>query len=333
MNNITVIGAGSWGTALACLLVGNGYNVTLWCYNKKEEETINKEKENKMYLPGIVIPEKLKVTNEIEYCTKNVDIYVLAVPSKFVRSSLKMFKPYMESIIKIINVAKGIEEGTLLVLSEVIKDELPNSKIAILSGPSHAEEVAKKIVTTCVVASKDSEFSEEVQNIFMNDYFRVYTNDDLIGVELGGALKNVIALSAGISDGLGFGDNTKAALMTRGLAEIARLGVAMGARNITFKGLSGMGDLIVTCTSMHSRNRRAGILIGEGVKLEEVLKKINMVVEGVNTAKAAYKLGEKYKVDMPIIKQVNKVLFENKNPKEAVMDLMARSKTSEYENL
>jgi glycerol-3-phosphate dehydrogenase (NAD(P)+) len=331
MKNITVIGSGSWGTALACLLDDNGHNVTMWAYKTSEVSEILNFKENRLFLPGIILAETIKVTNDIDLCTQDANIFVLAVPSNHVRSTMSLFKSYLKDSDIIINVSKGLDEEKLLRLSEVIEEITPKCKVAVLSGPSHAEEVGNKLVTTCVVSSKHEEVSKIVQSIFMNNYFRVYTNDDLIGVELGGALKNVIALAAGIADGLGFGDNTKAALMTRGIAEISRLGVAMGANAITFNGLSGVGDLIVTCTSMHSRNRRAGILIGQGKSLDDTLSEIKMVVEGVNTARAAYNFSVKYNVSMPITEQIYEVLFNKKDARIAVMDLMTRDKTSENE--
>jgi glycerol-3-phosphate dehydrogenase (NAD(P)+) len=331
MKNITVIGAGSWGTALACLLAQNNHEVTLWSYTEQLATDINKNKENIVFLPNIKIPNSITVTNDISLATTNKKIYILAVPSIFVRETMQTFKPFLKKDDLIINVAKGLDEVKQIRLSEVIEEVVPECKVAVLSGPSHAEEVAKKIPTTVVVSAKDENVYKLAQDIFMNEYFRVYTNNDLIGIELGGALKNVIALASGVSDGLGFGDNTKSAIMTRGIAEISRLGVAMGGNPMTFNGLAGVGDLIVTCTSMHSRNRRAGILLGQGKQLEDVLKEVGMVVEGVNTAKSALLFALKYNVDMPIIQQINKILFEQKDPKEAVYDLMKREKTTENE--
>lgn len=330
MKNISVIGSGSWGTALSILLNDNGHNVTLWSFKKEEAESIKQNGENKEFLPEVKIPKEINITY-IDEDVKDSDIIVLAVPSKFVRDTIKRFIPYLKKDEIIVNVAKGLEDNTLLRLSQVIEDVAPMCKVAVLSGPSHAEEVGKKLATACVASSKEIEVAEQVQNIFMNSVFRVYTNPDIIGVELGGALKNLIALAAGISDGLGYGDNTKAALMTRGMVEISRLGIAMGAERETFSGLSGIGDLIVTCTSMHSRNRRAGILLGKGKSLEETLKEIHMVVEGVNTASAAYNLSLKYNVNMPITEEIYNVVFNGADTKQSVIKLMTRNKTAEHE--
>lgn len=329
MKKIAVIGSGSWGTALAILLHNNGHEVSLWSFKKEEAENIKSCSENKEFLPEIKIPEKIIVTNDENLAVANADIIVLATPSKFVRNICEKFLPYINKNQIIVNVAKGLEDDTLYRLSEVIESVIPQCPVCVLSGPSHAEEVARLIPTTCVVSCKDNLVAQQIQDIFMSHVFRVYTSTDIIGVEMGGALKNVIALAAGVSDGMGYGDNTKAALMTRGITEIARLGVAMGAKAETFAGLSGIGDLIVTCTSMHSRNRRAGILLGKGKSLKETLYEIHQVVEGVNTAKAAYDLSQKYNVEMPITSEINKVLFEGKEAKQAVMDLMTRNKTVE----
>lgn len=327
---IGVVGAGSWGTALAYLLDKNGHNVTLWGFDKNEVECINKDRENKKFLPDVHLRESLKVTS-FDEDMKNNEMIILAVPSKAVREICVRFKNIFNDDRVIVNVAKGLEEGTLLRLSEVIKEVLPTCNVAVLSGPSHAEEVGKDMATACVASAYDINVAKKVQDAFMSVTFRVYTNMDIVGVELAGALKNLIALAAGAADGCGFGDNTKAALMTRGMTEISRLGVAMGAKKETFSGLTGIGDLIVTCTSMHSRNRRAGILLGQGKNLEETLNEIKMVVEGVNTAKAAYDLSRKYNVEMPITTEINKVLYENKNTKDAVITLMTRNKTDEEE--
>lgn len=326
---ISVIGAGSWGTALAMLLNDNQHEVTLWSIIEEEVSMLNKHHEHIDKLPGISISEKITITSDMEMATKDKEILVFAVPSSFVRKTAQTLKRYIKPEQIIVNVAKGLEDGTLFTLQEVINDVLPDNDVVVLSGPSHAEEVARNIPTSVVVASKNQEIIHDVQDAFMNEVFRVYGSIDTLGIELGGSLKNVIALAAGISDGLGFGDNTKAALMTRGMAEISRLGVAMGAIPATFNGLSGIGDLIVTCTSMHSRNRRAGILIGQGATLQEALDKVKMVVEGVYSAKAALHLAEKFQVEMPIIEEINKVLFENKDPREAVVDLMCRDKKFE----
>ncbi len=331
MKKIFILGSGSWGTALSVLLYNNGHNVTLWSFKKEEAEAIKSLGENKEFLPGVSIPKEINITNN-ESDIKYADIIVFATPSKFVRNIAEKVSTYCNKNQIIVNVAKGLEDKTLYLLSEVIEKVIPQCNVCVLSGPSHAEEVAKEIPTTCVVSCKDNNVSESIQDVFMNPMFRVYTNSDIIGVEIGGALKNVIALAGGISDGLGFGDNTKAALMTRGITEIARLGVAMGANEMTFAGLSGIGDLIVTCTSMHSRNRRAGILLGKGKTLSETLEEVHQVVEGVNTAKVALQLAKKYNITMPITEQINKVLFENKSARQAVIDLMTRDKTVEHES-
>lgn len=327
---IGVVGAGSWGTALAYLLSKNGHNVTIWGFDKNEVIDLNNDGENKRFLPGVKLPKSLKATSNDEDM-HDKEMIILAVPSKAVRQICERFKNIFNDGRIIVNVAKGLEEGTLLRLSQVIQEVIPNSKVAVLSGPSHAEEVGKNMATACVASAYNLDVAKKVQDVFMSVTFRVYTNMDIIGVELGGALKNLIALAAGASDGCGFGDNTKAALMTRGMTEIARLGLAMGAKKETFSGLTGIGDLIVTCTSMHSRNRRAGILLGQGKTLKETLDEIKMVVEGVNTAKAAYALSIKYNVDMPITKEINEVLYNNKNTKDAVITLMTRNKTDEQE--
>ena len=327
---IGVVGAGSWGTALAYLLNQNGHNVTIWGYNKDEITDLDKSRENKKFLPGIILPESLKATS-IDEDMKDMEMIILSVPSKAVREICERFKNLFNDGRIIVNVAKGLEEGTLLRLSQVIQEIIPNSNVAVLSGPSHAEEVGKNIATACVASAYDINVAKKVQDAFMSVNFRVYTNMDMVGVELGGALKNLIALAAGASDGCGFGDNTKSALMTRGITEIARLGMAMGAKRETFSGLTGIGDLIVTCTSMHSRNRRAGMLLGQGKTLKETLEEIKMVVEGVNTAKAAYDLSIKYNVDMPITREINEVLYKGKNTKDAVITLMTRNKTDEQE--
>lgn len=328
MANVGVIGAGSWGIALSVLLHDNGHQVTVWSALKEEIEELKIKHEHRT-LPGVKLPEDMEFTEELEEAMKEKDLLVLAVPSIYTRKTAASMRPYCKERQLIVNVAKGIEESTLMTLSEVIEEELPMADVAVLSGPSHAEEVSRRLPTTCVTAAKTRESAELVQNIFMSPVFRVYTSPDILGVELGGSLKNVIALAAGIADGLGYGDNTKAALITRGINEVARLGIRMGGAFETFCGLSGIGDLIVTCASMHSRNRRAGILLGKGYTMEEAMKEVNMVVEGVYSAKAAKKLADKYQISMPIIEQVNQVLFEGKAASEAVGDLMMRDKTIE----
>ncbi len=326
---ISVIGSGSWGTAIAVLLANKGYDVSLWSWKKEESERLSSDRENKEFLPGIPFPDNISCTYDMAESVKDSQLVVCASPSVATRNVAKQLSPHISEGQLLVNISKGLEESTLLRLSEVYKEEIPKAKIAVMSGPSHAEEVSRSLPTMNVVAAEDLETAQEIQNIFMTDVFRVYTSDDIIGVELGGALKNVIALCAGITDGLGFGDNTKAALMTRGLAEITRLGIAMGAKRETFSGLSGVGDLIVTCTSMHSRNRRAGILLGKGKTLAETLDEVHMVVEGVNTAKAAFELSKKYGVSMPITEYSHKVLYDGKSPREAVYELMTRDKKIE----
>lgn len=328
MKTVAVIGSGSWGTALAIQLKRAGNNVILWSFKEEEAAAILSERENKEFLPGIKLDKDIVVTYKDEDVTW-ADMIIFSTPSKFVRNMAKRFAPFVKKNQIVVNVAKGLEEGTLLRLSQVIKEEIPQCKVAVLSGPSHAEEVGRNMATTIVAASEDISVAEEVQNTFMTPMFRVYTNSDIVGVELGGALKNLIALAAGISDGCGFGDNTKAALMTRGLHEISMLGIAMGAKRETFAGLAGVGDLIVTCTSMHSRNRRAGILLGQGKTLKETLDEVHMVVEGVSNAKAAYELSKKLNINMPITHEINDVIYNGKDVKQAVYDLMTRDKVEE----
>ena len=324
MASAGVIGAGSWGSALALLLYYNGHQVTLWSALEDEVELLRTKRENPDKLPGVRLPEEIEVTSDLKAGVTGQDILVLAVPSPFVRSTAQQMKPLVKEGQIIVNVAKGIEEKTLMTLSQIIREEVPQATVTVMSGPSHAEEVGKGLPTTIVVGAQDKKTAEYVQELFMSEVFRVYTSEDVTGIELGAALKNVVALAAGIADGLGYGDNTKAALITRGIAEIARLGIAMGGKMETFAGLSGIGDLIVTCASMHSRNRRAGILIGKGYSYEEAMAEVKMVVEGVYSAKAALGLAEKYHVDLPIITQVNEVLFHNKRADEAVKELMLR---------
>lgn len=326
---IAVIGSGGWGTAIAILLAKKGYDVYLWSWIQEETDRLNRDRENKEFLAGVPFPENIICSHDMGECLKNAELIITAAPSPATRTTAKQLSPHVKNGQKLINISKGLEEGTLLRLSEVYKEEIPQAEISVMSGPSHAEEVSRGLPTTNVVASESLETAKVIQDIFMDEMFRVYTSTDIAGVELGGALKNVIALCAGISDGLGYGDNTKAALMTRGLAEIARLGVAMGAKQETFMGLSGVGDLIVTCTSMHSRNRRAGILLGEGKTLQETLDTVHMVVEGVNTAKAAYQMAKKYDVSMPIVEEANNILYNGANAREAVLRLMTREKREE----
>ncbi|WP_027701492.1 NAD(P)H-dependent glycerol-3-phosphate dehydrogenase [Metaclostridioides mangenotii] len=333
MEKVCVLGAGSWGSALALVLAKKGYEVCMWTRHSDQAEEINKTRENTAYLPGIIFPENLNLTSDIEEAVKGCNMIVSAVPSQAFRSTCKTIKPFINEDQIIIDVAKGLEKGTGLRLSEVFKEELPNNPYVVLSGPSHAEEVARDIPTTVVVASEDIKIAEKVQDLFMAQAFRVYTNPDIVGVELGGAFKNIIAFGAGICDGIGYGDNAKAALMTRGISEMSRLGVAMGANMTTFAGLSGIGDLIVTCTSMHSRNRRAGILIGQGKTLKETLDEVKMVVEGITATEVAYEVAKKLGVDIPITNAIFAVLDQGKNPKEVGIELMVRQKKHEMEEI
>ena len=329
MAKIGMIGAGSWGIALTWLLTNNGHQVTVWSALEDEIKMLCEKREHTSKLPGVLLPESVSFTTELEKAVVGMELLVLAVPSPFVRSTAHQLKDIAEEGQIIVNVAKGIEEKTLMTLSEVIEEEIPQAQVAVLSGPSHAEEVGKGVPTTIVAGAKTKKAAEKIQNIFMSPVFRVYTSPDVLGIELGAALKNVVALAAGIADGLGYGDNTKAALITRGITEISRLGMAMGGRRETFFGLSGIGDLIVTCASMHSRNRRAGILIGQGHTMEEAMEEVKMVVEGVYSARAAVGLAEKYHVSLPIIEQVNQVLFYGKAAADAVGELMLRDKKIE----
>ena len=329
MAKISVLGSGSWGMALALLLYNNGHEVLLWSARPEDARKLREKRENPDRLPGVRLPDEIEILTDLERALKDVDVTVLAVASPYIRSTAHKMAPFVCGNQKIVNVAKGIEEKTLKTLSEVIEEEIPQGNVAVLSGPSHAEEVGRGLPTTCVVSAHTQETAEYLQSIFMSPVFRVYTTPDILGVELGGALKNVIALAAGTADGLGYGDNTKAALITRGITEIGRLGKKMGAQMETFYGLSGIGDLIVTCASKHSRNRKAGYLIGQGHTMEEAMDEVQMVVEGVYSARAARELAEKYEVEMPFITEVNRVLFEGKSAAEAVMDLMLRDKKVE----
>ncbi len=329
MAKVGVVGAGSWGTALALVLEKNGHEVTLWSSREAKAKELTRLRENVDKLPGVILPETIEITADMETAVKEKELVVLGVPSLYIRSTAAKMAPFMQDGQIVVNVSKGIEESTLYTMTDIISEEIPNADVAVLSGPSHAEEVSRNIPTTVVAGAKSRKTAERIQTIFMNEAFRVYTSPDMLGIEIGGALKNVIALAAGIADGLGYGDNTKAALITRGIAEMSRLGVAMGGYQETFNGLTGMGDLIVTCASKHSRNRRAGILIGQGYKMQEAMDEVKMVVEGVHSAKAAMKLAEKYYVRIPIIEQVNAVLFEDKPADEAVRELMVRDKKIE----
>lgn len=331
MAKVSVMGAGAWGIALAIVLRNNNNDVTIWSKLENEVNMLKNERENSISLPGIKLQDDIKITTDLREAVKDTDIIVMAVASRFTRQTAAAIKDMVKPGQIIVNVSKGIEDMTFMTLTDVIKDELPCVEVAALSGPSHAEEVGKGIPTSVVVGAYSKETAEKIQNVFMNNVFRVYTSPDVLGIELGGSLKNVIALAAGMADGVGCGDNTKAALITRGIAELSRLGLKMGADEKTLGGLSGIGDLIVTCASMHSRNRRAGILIGQGKTPDEAMTEVKAVVEGVYSAKAANNLAKKYNVSMPIVEQVNKVLFEGKDVKSAIMDLMGREKKSEIE--
>lgn len=324
MARISILGAGSWALGISILLSDNGHDVTLWSALAEEIDILEKDHENPKYLPGIIIPKSIRLTTDLSEAVTGKDVIVLAVASKFTRATAARLKDLIPDGQVIVNVAKGLETGTLYTLKEVIADELPSANVYVLSGPSHAEEVSRRLPTAVTIAGDDMDGASKLQNIFSSAVFRVYTSEDALGVELGGSLKNVIALAAGIADGLGYGDNIKAALITRGIREISRLATKMGARIETIYGLSGMGDLIVTCASMHSRNRRAGILIGQGRSMDEAVKEVNMVVEGIVSAEAARDLARKYDVDMPIVNAVNKVLFNGLDPRTAVNNLMTR---------
>jgi glycerol-3-phosphate dehydrogenase (NAD(P)+) len=336
LKKVAVLGAGSWGTALAIVLADNGHNVIVWGKDVDVKETINNENLNNRYLPGVKLPENIYATLDLSEALQSVDYIVLAVPTKAIREVCKQIPQYLTKEITFIHVSKGIEPSTSKRISEMIIEEIPNELIkdlVVLSGPSHAEEVSLRHPTTVTSACENIEAANEVQDLFCNSYFRVYTNTDVIGVELGGALKNIIALAIGVTDGLEYGDNAKAALMTRGLAEMTRLGVKLGANPLTFAGLSGLGDLIVTCTSVHSRNWRAGNLLGKGKSLDEVLENMGMVVEGVRTTNAAYELSKKLEVEMPITSVLYEILFNNADAKDAVDQLMSRDKQNELVGL
>ena len=321
MAKVSIIGTGTWGIALGMVLAQNGHEVTAWSALPKEIEAL-RESYTCKNLPGVEIPRSIVFTADLQEACTDKEMLVLSVPSVFTRGVAKQMKPFVKEGQLIVSVAKGIEEKTLMTMSQQIEEELPMANVAVLSGPSHAEEVSRGIPTTVVAGAKDRQTAEHIQNLFMSSVFRVYTSPDILGIELGGALKNVIALAAGVSDGLGCGDNTKAALMTRGIGKPE-----------TFSGLSGIGDLIVTCTSMHSRNRRAGILIGQGKTMQEAMDEVQMVVEGVYSAKAALALSKKYNVSMPLVQETNQVLFGGKTAAEALKDLMLRDRTIESENL
>ncbi len=331
--NVSVLGAGSFGTALSIILSLNGHQVTLWEHKRNYARTLRKTRENKIYLPKVQIPKEIVITSSLEEAVENQHMIVLAIPSQFIRSVIQKFKKYNFKDATLVSVAKGIEKDTHLTVTQIIRDEIEDispSNIGVLSGPSHAEEVARKIPTAIVAASEDEATAQEIQAAFITSYFRVYYSTDVIGAELGGALKNVIAIGAGIIDGAKFGDNTKAAIMTRGIAEISRLGIAMGARPETFSGLSGIGDLIVTCMSKHSRNRYVGEQIGKGKKLKSVIKSMSMVAEGVVTARSAYELAQKYEIETPIINAVYGALYLDKDPIKVTYELMSREMKPEH---
>ncbi len=331
MKQITFLGAGSWGTALAILLAKNGHKVTLWSKIEEEVQMLTEHREHLQRLPGVKLPSSIEITANLEQAVEHgTDLIVFSVASPFVRSTAKEVSAMIPQGQRIVNVAKGVEEDTLMTLCAIIEEEIPQAEVAVLSGPSHAEEVSVGVPTTVVVGADRKEYAEDLQEMFMNDRFRVYTSPDVLGIELGGSIKNVIALAAGICDGLGCGDNTKAALITRGITEITRLGVAMGAKPETFAGLSGIGDLIVTCTSTHSRNHNAGYLIGQGYTMQAAMDEVKQVVEGVHSAKAARKLAEKYQVSMPIVEGINKVLFEGLSAQKAMGLLLTRDRCNEY---
>ncbi len=331
MAKIAVLGAGTFGVALAVMAQTWGNEVTVWSHSQEESQELQTTR-CQTNLPNVKIPDEMEFTADLA-CVKGCDLVIIAVPSFAVRSVCRQLAAVVEPQTIISCVSKGLEKDTYKDFAAVMEEELPHNACVVLSGPSHAEEVGRGVPTTIVSASRDRHAAERVQDILMNPTFRIYISDDVVGVELGGALKNIIALSAGICDGLTLGDNPKAALMTRGITEIARLGVALGGKQETFAGLSGIGDLIVTCTSMHSRNRRFGILVGQGVPTEEALKQVGMVVEGYSCTKIAYELAQKLHVEMPIVTQAYEVLYQGKNPKDAIRDLMSRPKRDESEEI
>lgn len=333
MAKVAVIGAGSWGIALANVLHTNGNQVTVWSIVEEEIAMLKERHEHVYKLPGVALPEDMIFTADLAEAVPDQEYLILAVPSVFTRSTAKSMAPFVRAGQVIVCVAKGIEEETLMTLSDIVEQEIPAAEVAVMCGPSHAEEVGVGLPTTVVAGAAKKKVAEGVQDIFMNEVFRVYTSPDVLGMELGGSLKNVIALAAGMADGLGYGDNTKAALITRGITEMGRLALKMGAKYETLSGLTGIGDLIVTCESKHSRNRRAGMLIGQGYTMQLAMDEVKMVVEGVYSAKAAIALAKQYGVDMPIIEAVNKVLFEDKPAKEAVTELMLRDKRAEHSGL
>ncbi len=331
MKKIAMIGSGGWGVALSLILHRNGHNVKLWAYSEDEKNKINNEKKCK-FLPEAIIPDEITCSNSFEEVISGTDIIIIVTPSSAIRTTLNSIKNVVKENQIIMLASKGIEPGSQKVYSQVIEEVFPNNPVAVISGPSHAEEVSKYIPTCVVISSKSEELSRELQDVFMNDIFRVYINNDIVGVELGGALKNIIALASGISAGLGYGDNTQAALITRGLLEITRIGMAHGALyDDTFYGLTGFGDLFVTCSSLNSRNRRCGTLIGEGHKVKEAIEMLGgMVVEGISASDAAYELVKKYDINAPIITEMYNIIHFDKSPQEAVNDLMSREKKEEF---
>lgn len=333
MKRISFLGAGSWGTALAILCANNGHKVTVWSKIKAETDMLREKREHVDRLPGVKLPDSIVIEDDLQAACENMDILVFSTASPFIRPTAREAEPYIKEGQIVVNVAKGIEENTLMTMCEILEDELPKADVAVLSGPSHAEEVSKGMPTTVVVGAKSEKTAAFIQDVFMGNNFRVYVSPDIIGIELGGALKNVIALAAGILDGMELGDNTKAALMTRGIAEISRLGMELGGKMETFFGLSGIGDLIVTCTSTHSRNHNCGYFLGKGKTLEEAKQEIRQAIEGVNCAKAAMALANKYHVSMPIVEQINAVLFENKSTKQALNELILRERVIEYRSV
>ncbi len=329
---LAVIGGGSWGTAQANLLALKGYSVRLWFHDKELAKTVAQKRENVAYLPGVELAESIRICTSFEEALRDVEFIVMAVPSAYLRKVARQMEPYVTPQAIIVSTSKGIEHDTSLRMSQVLVEILP-VRVGALSGPSFAKEVAWCNPTAVVVASADPEVSKTIQSFYSTSYFRVYTNDDVIGTELGGALKNVVALATGVSDGLGFGLNTRSALINRGLVEIARLGAAMGAKPITFLGLAGMGDLVLTCTGDLSRNRQVGLKIGQGQKLKQILADMKMVAEGVETAKSAMQLAQKYGVEMPITQQTHALLFEDKSPRQVVEELLSREIKGEFANI
>lgn len=333
MAKVGIIGAGSWGIALSTVLTENKHQVTVWSLIEDEIRMLSEKREHETKLPGVKLSEETVFTTDLREAITGMDLVVIAVPSPYIRSTAKQMQPFVEEGQILVDVAKGIEEESLLPMTEIIAQEIPQAQTAILSGPSHAEEVGRRKPTTIVAGAHKQATAEYIQNLFMNDYFRVYTSPDVIGIGIGGSLKNVIALAAGMADGLGCGDNTKAALITRGIKEISRIGYKMGAYPETVEGLSGLGDLIVTCASVHSRNRKAGVLIGQGYTMEAAMDEVQMIVEGVYSSKAAKKLADQYELELPIIDEVHAVLFEGKAAKDGLLDLMMRDRKSEHTTL